>query len=249
MIKLIGLGMYGEVPGSLDLSGFEIYVENYTFLVNEELIRDIERATRKTVKIATRSMLEEGVSDFVSMAVDRDIALFVGGDPLIATTHKIIYLEALSKNVRFEVYHSSSVFTYAIGESGLDFYRFGAVCTVAAWRDNYKPLAFYDKMYNNIRLGLHTLLLLDYNSESGKSLNMRDAIDILKKAEDSRKLGFINDDTKIVLMLDLGTKAQRVIFDSVSKIYSDLPSYSMGCIIIPGPLTGLEREILERVCK
>lgn len=249
MIRLIGLGMYNEVPKSIDLSGFDIFVENYTFLVNNDLVNEIERATGKTVNIATRSMLEEGARDFVSMGIDRDIALFVGGDPLIATTHKIIYLEALSKNVKFEIYHSSSVFTYAIGESGLDFYRFGPVCTIAAWKDNYKPLAFYDKLYNNIRSDLHTLLLLDYDYKSETSLNIRDAINILKKAEESRKFGFINDDKKIILMLDLGTEYQRIIFDNISNIYSDNPVYKMGCIIIPASLTDLEMEILERVSK
>ena len=49
-----------------------------------------------------------------------------------------------------EVVHSNSVLTAAIGESGLDFYRFGAIATIPKWSAHYTPVSFYETLQKNM---------------------------------------------------------------------------------------------------
>ncbi len=44
--------------------------------------------------------MEENASDMVKRAATKDIAILVGGDPLMATTHKILYIEAEKQHVK-----------------------------------------------------------------------------------------------------------------------------------------------------
>ena len=61
------------------------------------------------------------------------MAILVGGDPLMATTHKIFIHRGERQKVETEIVHANSIITTAIGESGLDFYGFGAPCTIPKW--------------------------------------------------------------------------------------------------------------------
>lgn len=250
MLRLQGIGVDGYISKEI-LSGlkkFDIFIDNYTCRIYDNVVEKIEKETGKPVKIVERSSLEEESKNFVSKAKVRDIALFIGGDPLIATTHKILYLESLNQKVEFEICHSSSVFTAAIGESGLDFYRFGAVCTVAEWKLGYKPVSFYEKLEVNFKNNLHTLILFDFDSEKAKSLELNKVLDILTNAEEYYKKGIINKERKLLLMMDLGTKRKRFIFSSATNLYSMNLNYNMACMILPSRLTYLEKEVLEAVC-
>ncbi len=50
-----------------------------------------------------------------------------------------------------------------MGESGLDFYRFGQICTIPRWSEHYKPVSFYETIETNLTNGHHSILLLDYD--------------------------------------------------------------------------------------
>ena len=116
--------------------------------------------------------------------------MLIGGDPLMATTHKILFIEAKKRNVEVEIVHSNSVLTAAIGESGLDFYRFGAIATIPKWSAHYTPVSFYETLQKNMQNNLHSLLLLDYSQELAASLSIKDSIDILEKAEKQLQIGY-----------------------------------------------------------
>lgn len=251
VLRLQGIGIKENVSEGIlsDLKGFDIFIDNYTCKIYDGLINRIERKTGKSVKIIKRSTLEEDAKIFVSKAKDRDVVLFIGGDPLIATTHKILYLEALNQRVELEICHSPSIFAAAVGESGLDFYRFGAVCTVAEWKPNYKPVSFYEKLAINFKNNFHTLILFDFDSDNAKSLALNKVLDILTNAEEYYKDNIINKETKLLVMMDLGTERKRFVFKYINELYSMSLNYDMACIILPAELTCLEEEILEAVCE
>jgi len=85
------------------------------------------------------------------------------GDPLIATTYNELLARAIKQSVHYKVIHSSSGISSLIGESGLHYYKFGKMVTMMS--DPLSSITVYDTIYNNICLGLHTLILTEYNND------------------------------------------------------------------------------------
>ena len=71
-----------------------MYVDRFTSFISDRTIRYISEVTGKQVTELTRQDMEEDAAELVRRAATRDIAVLVGGDPLMATTHKILYIEA-----------------------------------------------------------------------------------------------------------------------------------------------------------
>ena len=49
----------------------------------------------------------------------------------------------------------------AIGSTGLQLYNFGQTVSMVFFEENWKPSSFYDRIKENVQIGLHTLILLD----------------------------------------------------------------------------------------
>ena len=49
----------------------------------------------------------------------------------------------------------------AIGATGLQLYNFGQTVSMVFFTDTWKPSSFYDRVKENLNIGLHTLILLD----------------------------------------------------------------------------------------
>ena len=122
-------------------------------------------------------------------AAGKDIAILCGGDPLMATTHKILLIEAKKQKVEIEVVHATSILTAAMGESGLDFYRFGRY---APSRDGASTTGQYPSTRRYTRTSannLHTLLLLDYDSKQRRRIEHKGGITILKRRRRTTRKG------------------------------------------------------------
>ena len=48
-----------------------------------------------------------------------------------------------------------------IGCTGLQLYNFGQTVSMVFFTENWKPSSYYDRVKENVQLGLHTLVLLD----------------------------------------------------------------------------------------
>lgn len=82
------------------------------------------------------------------------------GDPFCATTHSDLYLRAIQLNIKVEVIHNASIVS-AVGCTGLQVYQFGEIVSVPFFTEKWRPDSFYDKILNNRKSGLHTLVLVD----------------------------------------------------------------------------------------
>ena len=92
---------------------------------------------------------KEVESDFLlGYAKDKAIALISGGDPLTATTHVTLVIEARKQNIPVKTIHNSSIYTAAAGKSGLQIYRFGKTASLVNPRPNYKPTSSLDIIRN-----------------------------------------------------------------------------------------------------
>jgi len=249
MLYFIGIGISND---DISIKAIEkikecekVYYDCYTSFVDKEYIKKIESLTAKRIFPLKREELE-GKSKIVEEAKTKNIALLVGGESLIATTHHSIVLDLLKEKIPFEIIHSSSAISSAISESFLQVYKFGRIVTIPFWKEDYKPLSFYDYAFQNSNLGLHTLFLLDIKEEKGelKFMSVNEAISILRMAEKERKKGLIKDSTKIIVISSIGKENIKVygeLKDIEKRNIQSFPSV----IILPGKLHFVEEEILS----
>lgn len=237
MLYLIGLGLNDE--RDLTLKAVDIakkcdcYIEMYTSHWHGSL-RNLESIVGREIKVLKRKDLEEGLEDIMREAKEKDVAIFVGGDPLAATTHIDLLIVAKRRKIPYRVIHNASIFS-AIGESGLQLYKFGKVATVPFTQqlDNVK-----DALKKNKKLGLHTLLLLDVDSEVSLYMTVADALKILTKSK------ILKNADRIIALSRLGSENPGIKYDSVKWLVNskfETPSV----IVVPGKLHFQEKEFLD----
>ena len=234
MLYLIGLGFDEKdinVKGLEAASNCDCYYELYTSYWQGDL-KNLETLIGKEIKALKRSDLEDNLSDFLQKAKDNNIALFVSGDPLAATTHVDLIIEAKRKKIQTKIIHNVSIFS-VLGETGLQLYKFGRTATIPL---NGKMENVRKTIKENKKTGLHTLLLLDIDSEINLYMNVFHALKMLLKE-------------KLVKKTD---KLVAARFGNPSEIYYRLVSELMRksisppiALIIPGKLHFREKEFLE----
>ncbi len=250
MLFLVGIGLSdGDITRKAqEVCGrCELFVERYTSTVDDSRIKFMEGLFGKNIKQLGRSDMEENLKSLLELAKDQDVAVLISGDPLIATTHKILFIEARKRGIRAEIVHAASISSAAIGESGLDFYRFGKVCTVPKWREHYSPVSFYETIRTNMQNNEHSLVLLDYDSVAESSMELSDVVAELKAAEAKYKSNIITDEMAVIVLNRL---SQQDEFKALVK-FCDLEQLNINkgptVIIIPVKLTDIEQEALDSI--
>jgi diphthine synthase len=250
MLLLVGLGL-----GTKDLSALaleeireadELLIETYTSFIPKEYMDFIEKqAGRKPTPLA-RKDLEDNLRQTVALAKNQKVVLLVPGDPLIATTHSIILNEAKAQGVKCEVIHAPSVFSAAIGESGLDVYKFGPTVTLTFWSEKYKPKAFIDSINRNIQNGQHTLVLLDIDQKDCRPMKISEAKEILLHSLPGNST--ISPATEVIVLANLGRSdkaVRRVAISEMDALSKELEGKVLS-LIFPGKLSFAEEESLKR---
>ncbi|MDE1861147.1 MAG: diphthine synthase [Candidatus Micrarchaeota archaeon] len=214
MLYLIGLGLDIKdvsVKGlELIKSADRILLEKYTTPLSEEYLSWLRSQTTNAIELIERPALEERAKETIKYAQKQDLAVLVPGDPLIATTHHILFDIARANGIKAEVVHSSSIFSAAIGESGLDVYRFGPPTTIARWSAKYRPVSFLDVIRMNISSNQHSLILLDIDPDTKAPMALEDALRLLSLAEDERHYGIIKGQLPILILGNVG-KADKLL--------------------------------------
>ncbi len=248
-LLLIGTGISDE--RGISLAGLEalracnkIYAERYTNLTPEGTLARLETLCGKKITLLSRESVE-GEKELLEAAKSETVALVVAGDPMIATTHVSLLLSAKKRGIQTEVIHASSVLSAAIGESGLQAYKFGKMVTLAYWRDNYKPMSAYDVIAENLSRGLHTLLLLDIDEKLGP-MKPSAAADVLLKMENEGKKKIFTPETKLVLLKGIGWQEQVKKYCHISELSAYDEKQGPAVIIVPSAtLHFVELEALE----
>ena len=167
MLYLLGLGLNPsqtteEVRAVLTRADV-VYLDTYTNLFPKNYISEWESLAGKSFIKADRKTLEDGIPQILKESREGEVAVAVVGDPLTATTHVALYLEALKRDVPVRYLPGISIHTVAPSLSGLQHYKFGRTVTVPYhWKDS--P-SFYERIGENRRMGLHSLALLDLHPE------------------------------------------------------------------------------------
>lgn len=110
--------------------------------------------------IADRETVESGSDDILQDAQNKDIAFLVVGDPFGATTHTDLVLRARELSIAVRTIPNASILS-AIGSTGLQLYNFGQTVSMVFFTETWRPASFYDRIKENVSIGLHTLVLVD----------------------------------------------------------------------------------------
>ncbi len=253
MLFLIGLGMDVKDLSVRALEAVKksdaVYLEQYTTFVSEDYLSYLRRETGKEIRPLDRSAVEENALRTLAGAKGGSIAILVPGDPLIATTHHATLLDTATKSgVSYVVYHAPSIYTAAIGESGLDVYKFGPPVTLPFWSERYKPTSFLDVIDKNVRNDEHSLLLLDIDQPAGRMMTLGDAVELLRKAEKDKEYGIIDDSLKLLVLGDVGKPSELIKYVSIGEA-AEVESLFAGkilTIIIPATPSFAEEEALSK---
>lgn len=244
MLALIGLGICGD----LTLRGKEIaekcgeiYCEMHTGILQQGWIRKMEKLLGKKIKILEREILESGF--ILERAKTKKVALLVPGDPLAATTHYTHLQDAKKAGIEVKVVHNSSIFTAAPGKCGLQHYKFGKTATLAYWRKNYEPASALEIVGENLKNGLHTLLLLDLDRNLGP-MDAKIAFEQIGKIE--KKLGKKIID-RLAVLSRIGWDDEKITYGTIAELKTQNAKLGKPpfCFIIPGKLHFAEEENLE----
>ena len=235
MLYLIGIGLNLK---SFSLESIEtikkckkVYLEAYTVDFPYEL-NELEN-TIGQFEILGREGVES--SKLIDESKKNDIALLVYGSPLFATTHLTLISDCKKAKVKYGVFFSASIFD-ALGETGLELYKFGKITSMPRWQKNFEPDSFLDVVRDNLSIKAHSLILCDIG------LGFVDALKQLEESLNRKKMKI----EEIVVASSLGSQKGKIYYDSLinmKKKHKDIANPF--CIIIPSELHFMEKEWLE----
>ncbi|GAA5981567.1 hypothetical protein JCM10908_004158 [Rhodotorula pacifica] len=175
MLYLVGLGLHDEkdvtVRGMEAIKGSErVYLEAYTSILGVGKER-LEAFYGKEVVVADRDMVEMDSDEILRDADKVDVAFLVVGDPFGATTHSDLLLRADALSIPYTVIHNASVMN-AVGALGFALYNYGQTVSIPFFTDSWRPDSWLERVRENLRLGLHTLCLLDIKVKEQSEENL-----------------------------------------------------------------------------
>ena len=250
------------------------FYEAYTALWSKEDIFELEERIGSIENIMRPEV--EKPDKLLELASHSSVALMVVGDPLQATTHVDLQLQAAEAGVSCSVIHGISITGIVSGAIGLSNYKFGRQTTLTySYEGRWIATSPLEVIGLNHAQGLHTLAFLDLDPTGAGVGNQRpmqpkDAHEsLLLMAEklllnseemstdtalDKIKLDSVIkicnkiSSLMVVLCSDMGTSKQKIRYLSISE----LPLATEGglhCLVIPGELNEVEITALQRWTK
>ena len=278
-----GLLLVGMGPGSVGAMTIEAVeaaaaathrrYEAYTALWPDDELNLLEQ-TIGPIQRVMRPEVEQP-EDLFALASTSLVALLVVGDPLQATTHVDLQLQAAEAGIECRVFHGISITTLVTGAIGLSNYRFGRQTTLTYPYGGWVATSPLETIIVNRYTGLQTLALLDLDPtglgtgdqrpmmpddavasielmrlkiEEGlaeREFSDDKASDLLTKAA---LQSFVEEDVsqmRVVLCSDMGTEDQRIVSTTVGGL-SNQTGGRLNCIIFPATTGEVEEKALVR---
>lgn len=272
---LIGMGpgtitaMTKEAISAAKSADFRRY-EAYTALWPDDELAELEQIIGPIEKIMRPEV--ENPKEILSLAKDHVVAVLVVGDPLQATTHVDLQLQASEVGISCEVVHGISITNLVTGAIGLSNYKFGRQTTLTYPYSGWIATSPLEVIAVNRVMGLHTLALLDLDptgAGTGLQLPMqpKDAVESLnamaeKLSDDSeymptettferlKKESVVDicseiSAIKVVLCSDMGTDQQSIIATTVGSLAMEKGG-RMNCLVFPASTSDVEEKALVR---
>jgi len=246
MLWFIGLGITG--PDSLSENTKKIisdsdvvYFEQFTSPMPDADVQKIKQLTKGQFKFAPRWLVEDG-KEILENAKSKNVSLLSFGDPYIATTHIELRTRAMQEKTKTGTVHASSALTSLVGECGLHYYKVGKTVTIMSGIVSTTP---YYTIFENLKLGNHTIILLEYNQNKSFFLDPKEALQSLLATEKEQTRKVISDSMYVIVASRIGQENQKIISGKISSLLGvdfGSPPHSM---IIPGVLHFTESDALK----
>lgn len=248
MLYFIGLGLYDE--NDISLKGMKalnevdvVYAEFYTARLFGTNLKSLEDATGIQIKVLSREQVEEDNIPLIE-AQSRKVALLTAGDPLVATTHTEMMIEAKKGSIETRIVHSSSIISAAPGLAGLQAYKFGKTTTIPLPEEDYFPHSPYMAIRENQNAGLHSLILLDIQAHRDYYMTANEGLKYLLRVEEERREGLFSMETLAVVVARAGSEKPLIRADRIRSLVAEDFGGPLHCLMIPGKLHFLEAEAL-----
>jgi diphthine synthase len=246
MLWFIGLGITG--PDSLSKNTKKIisdsdvvYFEQFTSPMPDSDVQKIKQLTKGEFKFAPRWLVEDG-KEILENAKSKNISLLSFGDPYIATTHIELRTRAIQEKIKTGTVHASSALTSLVGECGLHYYKVGKTVTIMS---GIPSTTAYYTVFENLKLGNHTVILLEYNQNKNFFLDPKEAFQSLLATEKEQTRKVISDSMYAIVASRIGQESQKIISGKISSLANvnfGAPPHS---IVIPGALHFTESDALK----
>jgi diphthine synthase len=243
---LIGLGLHG--PRDITIAGLEaarecdvLFSERYTSRMKEGALEELSQAVGKPITILGREEVEDGAA-ILEAASGARVGFLVPGDPMTATTHVELRLQAEKRGIAARIIHGQSILTAAAGQAGLQAYKFGRTVSLPFPEGDYRPGSPLELIEGNLERGLHTLVLLDIK-EDGTAMTANEAIDYLLSIREAG--GAFGPETDVVALSRVGSPDPKLLAGPAARLVEEDLGPPLHCLIVPGELHFKEREALE----
>lgn len=246
-----GLGLYDEQDISLkamqELKDCDqVYAEFYTSKPGRFDRQSFENTIGKTINVLSRQDTEQG-DRILAAAATNHVVFLTSGDPMIATTHIDLRLRAIKKGIPTQVIHGSSIATAVPGLLGLQHYKFGRTTTLAYPEKEYFPTSQYTVIYENKKMGLHTLVLLDIQAEHDRYMTANEGFDLLLQMEHVCKKRLFTKNTIACVVARAGAPDATVKANTIHALQAMDFGPPLHTLVIPGKLHFMEQEALELI--
>lgn len=263
MLYIIGIGI-NEIEslslGSIDIlkKSDIVYVERFTGFISSEFVVTLSNLlensntsshSKPEIKFIKRWFIEDGRKILENSTI-LNVSILVYGDPLVATTYNELLVRAKKRSVEFKVIHSSSGILSLIGESGLQPYKFGKMVTMMD--DPMSSITVYNTIYENMCLGLHSLILTEYNNDDGINnfktnsnpffLSPKRVLELLLEREKEMKLLNLTLETFVQVATKIGNKDALINSGKIKSLLNLNFSGGPNSVIIPGTLHFIEED-------
>jgi diphthine synthase len=247
MLTFVGLGLYDE--RSITVAGREaiaeaenVFLETYTSRLAGANVADLEAAHETTIEPLGRADVERHPEPILDAAETEPVAVLVGGDPIIATTHVDLRLRAAERGIETRIVHGTTAQAAASSLTGLQNYRFGKAATLPfpGSRGPTVPESVPRTIRENRERGLHTLVFLDIEADDPagepRFLDAGTAADALTEPL---------DDALAVVVARAGSEEPLVEADRLSALAQRDFGDPLHLLVVPGECHHMEREALE----
>lgn len=257
MIKLLGLGLSLDfLPLGALLRLFtceKVLLDTYTssWYPSIRLIAEVLKQKGIEVVEAGRRDLEgESIGYIIEEARHREICIAVVGDPMIATTHSAIVVEAFKNGLDVEVFPATSILNVGISLSCLQVYRFGKIVTIVKPKNGIVYDYPLQVIKSNRERNLHTLTLLEIDLEKNVYMTPREALEILFYVQKMYGYNVLSEEDEIIVLRDIGSDRGSISVEKARDILNNQYTPSLYTMIIPAkPLHPIERECIQNINK
>ena len=244
--------------------------EAYTALWSEEDLLVLEDEIGVIQKVM-RPEVEDPV-ELLELAKSETVALLIVGDPLQATTHVDLQLQARDAGIDCSVIHGVSITGLVTGAVGLSNYRFGRQTTLTYPYGGWVATSPLEVIAMNRFQGLHTLALLDLDptgeGTGGQTpMQPKDAANAMMlmaeklseatdgmpsetlleqmKAQACKEICQDFSNLMVVLCSDMGTSKQSITYLALGDL-ADAKTGRLHCLVIPAEPGEVELSALKR---